>query len=86
MLGCRLDELDLVTFRRVDESDFTATRRGMWSVAQRISLGGGFLRKCFQISDFEGKMSQVGADQHRATFVEFANFNLFAAARSFEEN
>src|SRR5215471_17445974 len=80
-----LDKFDLVTFRCVNEGNSSAVCR-MWSVRQWITFCRSVLGELVQVVDLKCEVRKIGADDNRAASVEFADLNLFIAARWFQED
>jgi hypothetical protein len=81
-----LNQLDLVTLWRVDESNRTILAVGMRSVRKGVTLCGGLPRELFDIVDLESQVGEIWADDNRTTLIEFADFDFFLAAGRLEEN
>src|ERR1043166_2584140 len=85
LLLTALDKFDLVTFRRVNESNSTAIRR-MWSVRQRITLCRSVFGEFVEIFDLKSKVGEIVTNDNRAASVEFAYLNFLITARGFQEH
>src|ERR1041385_2258061 len=77
-----LDKFDLVTFRRVNESNSTAIRR-MWSVRQRITLCRSVFGEFVEIFDLKSKVGEIVTNDNRAASGAFFSHQfLYSSPRS----
>ena len=87
--SCRapsLDQLDLVTFRRIDERDGAAVAMFVRPIRKRITFRFRVFGELLQVVDLEREMGQIGSDDHRTAFVEFADLDLLLASRRLEKD
>jgi hypothetical protein len=85
-IAAALNQFDLVTFRRIDESNRAAVAVGMRPVGERVAFRGRLFREFLDVIDLEGEMRQVRSDHHRTAFVEFAKLDFYIASRRFQED
>jgi xylulokinase len=81
-----LDQLDLIPFRSVDKRYDAPTSGFRWSIGKWVPFRCGVFCEFFDAVDLKRKMRNVGTDIDRTAPLELADFNLFIAPRSLEEN
>ena len=85
-IAAALDQFNLVTFRRINESNHAAAFGPVRSVGKRITLGRRFPRELFEIIHLEGEMSQVRPDDYGSALIELAELDFFIAFRRSQKN
>ena len=81
-----LDQLNFVSFRRIDKGDQVTTFGPVRSVRKGVALAGGVSGKLVHIVDLKSEMRKIRADNDRSALVEFAKLDLFFALGSFQKN
>ena len=85
-LGGTLNELNLVTLGRVNESDSASIRFHVGSIGVGHAVRAKMFFEFSETIDLESKMREIGLDLNRAAGWEMANLNFLLAFGSFEEN
>ena len=81
-----LNQLDLVTFRRIDERNRATLAIRVRTVRERVTFFGRLMGETFDIVDFEGQMREIRTDDDWTAFIELTDFDFFLAVRRLEEN
>jgi hypothetical protein len=81
-----LNQLDLVSFWRIDKRDYAPAAGRRWAIGKRITFGGGVFRESIEIIYFKREVCDIATHFDWAASIELTNLDFFLTPRRFKEN